>query len=192
MGRKKASRASASPSSGADAAALLLRASVGPMLITHGYNKVWGGGGLTGTTGWFESLGLKPAHVHARLAAATEIGAGSLLTIGAASPLPAAAIVGLMSVAARTDHKGKGFFIFKGGWEYVGVVAAAAIASATLGSGKYSFDALVGTRRAGVKWGLAAAAFGVANAAVVIATSYKPEPKAPAPAAPADTPTEES
>lgn len=178
MGRKKAS--AASHSSGADAAALLLRAAVGPMLVTHGYNKVWGGGGLAGTTGWFESLGLKPAHLHARLAAATEIGAGALLTIGAASPLPAAATVGLMTVAARTDHKGKGFFIFKGGWEYVGVVGAAAVASATLGSGKYSLDALIGNRRSGLKWGVVAAAIGAANAAALIATSYKPEPPAPA------------
>src|SRR5579875_4054590 len=105
-----------------DSAALLLRLAIGPMLFTHGYNKVFGKGGLQGTTGWFDSLGLKPAHVHARMAAATEIGAGTLLTLGAASPLPSAAAIGLMATAARTDHKGKGFFVFKGGWEYTGVV----------------------------------------------------------------------
>jgi putative oxidoreductase len=180
MARKKSAKTKKSSES--DVSALLLRLAIGPMLITHGHNKVWGGGGLAGTTRWFESLGLKPANVHARLAAGTEIGAGALLTVGAFSPLPAAATVGLMSVAARTDHKGKGFFIFKGGWEYVGVVATAAVASATLGSGRYSVDRLLGKQRKGARWGLAAAVLGVANAAALIATSYKPEP-APPPAA---------
>src|SRR5579884_2784323 len=97
-----------------DAVALLLRLTVGPMIFAHGYNKVFGKGGLKGTTGWFDSLGLKPAHVHARVAAATEMGSGTLMTLGAASPLPAAAAIGLMATAARTDYRGKGFFVFKG------------------------------------------------------------------------------
>ena len=106
-----------------DGPALLLRLAVGPMLMAHGYNKVFGKGGLEGTTRWFGSLGLHPPEVHARMAAATELGAGALITMGAASPLPAAAAIGLMATAARTDHRGKGFFVFKGGWEYTGVVA---------------------------------------------------------------------
>ena len=106
-----------------DFASLALRAAIGPMLIAHGTNKVFGQGGLEGTTRWFDSLGLRPAAVHARMAAATEIGAGTLITLGAANPLPSAAVVGLMATAAATDHKGKGFFVFKGGWEYTAVVA---------------------------------------------------------------------
>src|SRR5947209_17813486 len=94
-----------------DLVALLLRLALGPMLIAHGYNKVFGKGGLKGTTNWFDSLGLRPAYIHARMAAATEIGAGTLLTLGAANPLPSAAAIGLMTTAARTDHKGKGFFV---------------------------------------------------------------------------------
>jgi putative oxidoreductase len=144
------------------------------MLLVHGANKVWGKGGLSGTTGWFESLGLRPAKVHARLAAATELGAGALMTVGALNPLPAAATIGLMTVAARTDHKGKGFFIFKGGWEYVGVVGMAATALACLGHGRYSVDRLIGNGRRGGRWGLAALALGVGNAAALLATSYRP------------------
>ncbi len=119
----------------------MLRLTIGPMLIVHGYNKVFGQGGLEGTTRWFDALGLHPAHVHARLAAATEIGAGTMLTLGAASPLPAAAAIGLMTTAARTDHKGKGFFIFRNGWEYVGVVGAVSAVIAALGPGRFSVDA---------------------------------------------------
>jgi putative oxidoreductase len=145
------------------------------MLIAHGANKVFGKGGLEGTTRWFEGLGLKPGWLHARLAAMVEMGSGALITIGFLNPLPYAAVVGLMGVAAATDHKGKGFFVFKGGWEYAGIVGAAATALAALGNGRYSVDALIGNNRKGLKWGLAAALFGMANAALLLKTSYRPE-----------------
>jgi putative oxidoreductase len=165
------------PRPSTDLPALLLRLTIGPMLVAHGYNKVFGKGGLEGTTRWFDALGLQPAHVHARLAATTEIGAGSLITLGAASPLPAAAAIGLMATAARTDHKGKGFFVFKGGWEYTGVVAGVAAVIAMLGPGRYSVDGARGRIRRGLGWGLAAVLFGIANSTALMATSYKPEPE---------------
>jgi putative oxidoreductase len=165
-----------------DSAALVLRLTIGPMLVAHGANKVFGKGGLEGTTRWFDSLGLRPARVHARMAAATEIGAGTLLALGAASPLPSAAAIGLMATAARTDHKGKGFFVFKGGWEYTGVVAAVCAVIAALGPGRFSVDALIGRRRAGWPWALAAAALGLASSTALLAASYKPDEK-PAPEA---------
>ena len=160
-----------------DSAALILRLTIGPMLFTHGYNKVFGKGGLKGTTGWFDSLGLKPAWVHARMAAATEMGAGTLMTLGAASPVPAAAAIGLMATAARTDHRGKGFFVFKGGWEYTGVVAAVAAVMAAMGPGRFSVDAIRGRHRTGLRWGILAAVVGLASAAGLLAGTYRPEPK---------------
>jgi putative oxidoreductase len=169
----------ANPNPRTDGAALLLRLTIGPMLVAHGYNKVFGPGGLEGTTRWFDSLGLQPAKVHARLAAATEIGAGSLLTVGAASPLPAAAAIGLMATAARTDHKGKGPFIFKGGWEYTAVIGGVAAVIAAIGPGRYSVDAIRGRQRRGLLWALAAIAFGVANSSALLATSYRPAPAEP-------------
>jgi putative oxidoreductase len=161
---------------GGDAAALVLRLTVGPMLVYHGYNKVAGPGGLEGTTGWFDALGLRPAHVHARLAAATEIGAGTGLALGLASPAPAAAAIGLMTVAARTDHRGKGFFVFKGGWEYTAVVAGAVAAQAALGSGRWSLDAVLGNDRRGWGWAVAASVLGGCGAVVLLRTSYRPDP----------------
>ena len=43
-----------------------------------------------------------------------------------------------MTVASLTDHRGKGFFIFKGGWEYVAFVGAIAVAlhSSALAGGR--------------------------------------------------------
>jgi putative oxidoreductase len=167
-------RTGGEPHSGRDTAALVLRTTLGPMLIAHGWNKVAGAGGLDGTTGWFEALGLKPAAAHARLAAGTEIAAGAGLTLGLAAPLPSAAAVGLMAVAAATDHRGKGFFVFKGGWEYTGVVAGAAVALAALGHGRFSLDAALGQHRSGRGPALAAAGLGIAGAAALLAACYRP------------------
>jgi putative oxidoreductase len=100
------------------------------------------------------------------MAAGTEMAAGVGLALGAGGPLPAAAAVGLMTVAARTDHRGKGFFVFKGGWEYVGVVGGAAVALAALGPGP----------------ALLAAGLGVVSAAVLLKLSYHPDDKPAEPA----------
>jgi putative oxidoreductase len=165
-----------------DFAALVLRGTIGPMLIAHGSNKVFGAGGLEGTTRWFKSLGLQPPHVHARMAAATEIGAGALMTLGIANPLPSAAVVGLMATAAATDHKGKGFFVFKGGWEYTAIVGAAATALAGLGYGRWSAERLLRRKaRSGPAIALGAAALGLASAAGLLAATYRPEAPSPEP-----------
>ncbi len=163
-----------------DAASLALRLAVGPMLVAHGYNKVRGPGGIAGTTRWFESLGLRPAGLHARIAAATEMTAGTLMAVGAASPYPAAATVGLMVTAARTDHRGKGFFVFKGGWEYTGLVAAVAAVLAALGPGRISYDAVRGRSRSGLRWALLSVALGVLSASGLVAACYRPDETEPA------------
>jgi putative oxidoreductase len=161
-----------------DMASLMLRLTIGPMMMTHGLNKVRGPGGMEGTTRWFAGLGFKPAAVHARVAAATEIGTGALLTVGAMTPMAAAGIVGVMTSAAATDHKGKGFFIFKGGWEYVAVVAGVATAIAALGPGRFSIDGLRGKPHGGFLRALLAAALGVTAAQGVLATRQEPETSA--------------
>jgi putative oxidoreductase len=168
-------------STSTDIPALILRLIIGPMLLTHGYNKVFGSGGLQGTTRWFESLGLKPGWVHARMAAATELGAGTLMTLGAASPLPSAATIGLMATAARTDHKGKGFFVFKGGWEYTGVVAAIAGVIAMLGPGRFSIDGMRGRQHNGVFWSLVAVVVGLVASTALLGSSYRPDKDEEAP-----------
>ncbi len=158
-----------------DLGLLIVRCALGPMLVLHGWNKVFGGGGLEGTTRWFEGLGLRPARVHARVAAATEMGAGVLMTLGLLTGPAAAAFVGLMVVAARTDHRGKGYFVFKGGWEYVLLVAVVAVGVAAAGPGRWSLDDALGLDLSGARWALAAAVLGVGAAVGLLATSYRPE-----------------
>jgi len=161
-------------STGADVGALILRLAVGPMMMAHGLNKVFGPDGLTGTTRYFDFLGLQPAHVHARVAATTEIGTGALVTVGTLTPLASAGVIGIMAVASATDHKGKGFFVFKGGWEYVAVVGATAAALSALGPGRYSLDGARGKGRGGIKPALFSVALGVGAAVGMLVTSRKP------------------
>lgn len=157
-----------------DLGLLILRLSLGPMLVLHGWNKVFGAGGLAGTQGWFESLGLRPAWLHARVAPLNEIGAGVLMTLGLLNGLAAMAFVGLMLVATFTDHRGKGYFVFKGGWEYTVLVAMVAVAIAALGPGEWSLDHAVGLDLAGAGWAVAAAVGGAAAAGLLMLTSYRP------------------
>jgi putative oxidoreductase len=81
-----------------------------------------------------------------------------------------------MATAARTDHKGKGFFVFKGGWEYTGVVAAVAAVMAALGPGRFSVDAIRGRNRIGLRWGILATFIGLAAATGLLAVTYRPDP----------------
>jgi putative oxidoreductase len=166
-----------------DIAALLLRLILGPMLVLHGLNKVAGAGGLTGTARWFESLGLRPGWLHARVAATNELVAGTLMTLGLLTPLAVAAFVGLMLVAAFTDHKGKGFFVFKGGWEYVAVVGAVAVVLALIGPGSASLDAALGIERSGAGWAGAALALGLLGGGSFLLTFLGPLSRRRAPGA---------
>jgi putative oxidoreductase len=119
---------------------LLLRVVLGLTMAAHGYNEFFGKGGLAGTAGWFDGMGMKPGVFHARIAAITEMSAGIGVTVGLLTPIPAAGFVALMFVAACTVHRPNGFFIVKEGWEYNLILAAAAVAIATVGVGRISLD----------------------------------------------------
>lgn len=83
-----------------DLALLVLRVGIGIVFVAHGYNHFFGGGRLSGTARWFESLGMRPGRLHAWVASLAELGGGILLIVGFLTPpLAAAAVVGTMSVA---------------------------------------------------------------------------------------------
>ena len=115
-------------------ALLVLRLVFGLFLAYHGYNKVFGGGGLKGTAGWFGTIGMRWPAWQARLAAATEIGAGLMFAAGILTPLAAAGMIGLMTVAIVVAHWKVGFFIFKPnqGWEYCASIAVVAAIAAVI------------------------------------------------------------
>lgn len=155
-----------------DAARLILRGAIGGTMIAHGVKH---GRTLDGTAGWFESIGFRSPRLQAQLSSVVEVGSGAALIAGAATPLSAAAVVGTMSVAIRTVHVPNGFFITAEGWEYTGLLAAASVALAALGGGRYSVDRLAGVERAGTPLTRAAVAagLGVAGAAVQLKTFWR-------------------
>ena len=166
-----------------DVGVLILRVALGLTMAAHGYNKFFGKGGLSGTAGWFDSMGMKPGMFHARVAATTEMAAGLGLAVGLFTPVPAAGFVALMLVAAWTVHKDNGFFIVKEGWEYNLVLAVSAVAVATIGAGKLSLDYLLfsGTGFYDLLhgwWGLViAAVLGLAGGIGQLGIFYRPPAK---------------
>ncbi|WGL54047.1 DoxX family protein [Nocardioides sp. BP30] len=157
-----------------DLGLLILRLALGPMLVAHGWNKARGAGGFAGTAAWFEGLGLRPGWLHARLAAATELGAGALMTLGLLTGLAATAFVGLMLVAALTDHRGKGYFVFKGGCEYTALIAISAVGIAATGPGAWSADHAASLTVSGGAWALIAVLGGGICALLLLAVARRP------------------
>lgn len=163
----------------ADLAALLLRGVLGAVMIAHGWNHIWGGGGIDGTTRWFASLGMRPARLHAWLASVTELVAGALLVVGFATPLAAAAVVGVIVVAWVTNHRDAGFFVFNRpteGWEYLLTLLVVAAAVGALGSGSLSVDGALGWggRVVGPAGTALVLGLGGLGAALILATAWSP------------------
>jgi putative oxidoreductase len=164
----------------ADTGLLILRVCLGLTMAAHGYNKFFGGGRIPGTARWFESIGMKPGMLHARIAATTEVSAGLGLAVGLLTPIPAAGFVALMFVAAWTVHRANGFFIVKEGYEYNLVLAITAVAIATVGAGRFSLDWLIFGHNWMDGWaGLAiSAGLGLAGGIGQLLLFYRPPAKA--------------
>jgi putative oxidoreductase len=175
------------PSTGEfDLALFLLRAVVGPTFAFHGYAKLFRGGRLAGTAGWFDSIGMRPGHVHARMAAAGELLTGTCLALGFMTPFAGMGLVGLMFVAFWTVHRGNGLLVVANGWEYNLVLATIGVTVAILGPGKWSLDNALGINLNGGA-GLAISLFGgLALAGAVLASSHRP-PVAAAEVAPGES-----
>lgn len=156
---------------------LALRLVFGLFLAYHGYNKFFGPGGISGTVGWFDSIGLRWPAIQARVAALTEIGAGLLLAAGLITPFAAAGVIGVMIVAIVVAHWKVGFFIFKPnqGWEYCASIAVAAWAISAIGAGRYSLDHALGWFDSG-SWTapVIAGVLGIGGATLQLLVSYRP------------------
>jgi putative oxidoreductase len=151
---------------------LVLRLIVGLLMMGHGAQKLFGmfgGYGIRGTGGFFESLGLKPGHVHAFNAGAAEFAGGALLALGLLTPLAAALIIGTMTVAIATVHYSKGVWSTEGGYEYNLVLIATTFAVAATGPGKWSLDHAFSIDANGADWALAALGLGVIGGVVTLA-----------------------
>jgi putative oxidoreductase len=146
---------------------LLLRVVVGGTMFSHGAQKLFGwfgGHGLRGTAGFFESLGWRMPLAMALLAGIGEA-SGAAFALGFLTPLAALGIAVVMLNAIFVVHWRNGFFNGNGGIEFPLTLATVAVAVAATGPGRFSIDRVFGwdDNISGVWWGV-----GVAAAALVI------------------------
>lgn len=153
-----------------DLGLFLARGAVGGAISVHGMQKLFGlfgGGGIDATASSFDQMGFRPARPSAIASAAAEGIGGSLLALGAATPLAAAAVAANMSVAASV-HRPKGFFVTEGGLEYPLVLGTVATALAFTGPGDFSVDRLFRHRFSKTWMGVGALVGTLSTAATVI------------------------
>src|SRR6185436_13665258 len=130
-----------------DTGLLIVRLVFGLVMAAHGAQKLFGwfgGWGIAGTGGFFESLGFRPGRLFAAAAGAGEFGGGLLLALGLLGPLGPALVIGVMTVAALSVHWQHGLFATSNGIELPLLYAGAAAALALTGPGGFSVDALMG------------------------------------------------
>ncbi|MCK0516784.1 DoxX family protein [Williamsia sp. DF01-3] len=161
------------PTSDHTAIQLLLRAAIGGTMIAHGVKH---GRSIDGTARWFGTIGFKQPKLQAQASAVVEVGSGIAIVAGAGTPLACAAVVGTMTVAARSVHLPNGFFITSEGWEYVANLSVAAITLAAIGPGRFSLDRAFGldskftaSQQAGLAAGL-----GLSAAVAQLITFHRP------------------
>jgi putative oxidoreductase len=116
-----------------DAAALLLRVSLGTMFIAHALLKYFV---FTpaGTAQFFESLGLPGALGYVTIG--VELVGGALLILGVRTRVVALALVPVL-LGATWAHSGNGWLFSSpnGGWEYPAFWTVALVVQALLGDG---------------------------------------------------------
>jgi len=121
---------------------LSLRIVLGIIFIAHGAQKLFGwfgGYGLQGTAGFFESqLGMSPGILWAFMAGAGEFFGGILVLVGLFTRLGAANLAFTMLVAIYTVHSGA--FFAPEGMEYPLALFAASVSLVISGGGQLSID----------------------------------------------------
>jgi putative oxidoreductase len=125
-------------------AALVLRVSLGVMFIAHALLKHYVFT-LPGTVKFFESIGLPGPLAHLTFWA--ELIGGALILAGVYSRWVSAALVPVL-LGATWAHAGNGWLFTapNGGWEYPAFLAAAAVAQALLGDGRFAIANLISGR----------------------------------------------
>jgi len=122
-----------------DLAALLLRLSLGVLMLAHGLLKVLVFT-IPGTVGFFASLGLPGWLAYGVIL--VELLGGVLLIIGVKSRWASLALLPVL-VGAWWAHAGNGWLFSNanGGWEFPALLVATALAQWLLGSGRYALMA---------------------------------------------------
>src|SRR5665213_2585539 len=157
---------------------LIVRLVIGLGFASHGAQKLFGwfgGYGLAGTGGFFESIGFKPGKLFAGAAGASELIGGLLLALGLGGPIGPLLIIAVMVVAILAVHLPNGFSSAKNGYELPLLYAMIAVAFAFVGYGAYGIDALLGWNTVwtpALEW--AAVGLGIVGGLLNVAARRKP------------------
>src|SRR5688572_170698 len=101
-----------------DQGLLLARLVLGLLMAGHGAQKAFGwfgGHGLAGVSGFFDSLGFRPGRLFAIAAAYGELVSGLLIALGLLGPIGPAIMLSVMIVAAVSVHWRNGLFVTSNG-----------------------------------------------------------------------------
>lgn len=126
---------------------LVARLFLGFLMAAHGSQKLFGwfgGYGLAGTGGFFESLGFRPGRTFAALAGSAEVASGLLIATGFLGPVGPGLMLSVMIVAAVSVHARHGVFASANGIEVPLLYGVGAVALALTGPGLYSLDRAIG------------------------------------------------
>jgi putative oxidoreductase len=130
-----------------DVALLVGRGFIGVCFVIHGFGKlgIVGTGNMEGFAEWLASLGVPMAGLQARMAMASEIAGGMLLTLGLFTRPACVLLIGTMIVAGKLGHKDAGYLITNDppGAEYTINLAVICGVFALLGPGRASLDFLI-------------------------------------------------
>lgn len=126
---------------------LVLRLFLGLSLVAHGLQKFLEFG-MTGFAGFLEKLGAPAPYASAWLSASTELVGGALIAVGLCTRLAAIPLAINMAVAAFLAHSGYFITNTPPGREYALNLAAAFVALALTGAGRYSIDNRLALRQA--------------------------------------------
>jgi len=129
-----------------DLGLLALRLGFGAAAASHGAQKLFGwfgGYGIEGTGGFFESVGFTPGKRNATLAGLAEFGGGAAVALGLATGPAGAALTGNMAVASSLHGFDK-FYGQDGGPETALTYGLVGTVLTLTGAGRYSLDSLTG------------------------------------------------
>ncbi|MEU9835730.1 DoxX family protein [Streptosporangium sp. NPDC048047] len=122
-------------------ALLLGRIGIGVIFLVHGWQK-FTTMGISGTTAFFEQVGIPLPGLAAPAVAVLEVVGGIAFIVGAALPVFGVLLALDMAGAIVFVHGANGFAADKGGYEFVLALAAAALAIGFSGGGALAVDGL--------------------------------------------------
>lgn len=125
---------------------LILRVVVGITFVMHGWQKFneWT---ISGTTSNFAEMGVPLPEIAAPFAAFTELIGGIALIVGLFSRIAGLSLAVVMAGSIYFVHAPAGFFVSDGGFEFVMVLGAAALAIAFAGPGRIALGGGLTHRR---------------------------------------------